>query len=118
MLSHAGLEGGIDLPHLCELMERRLALQEPDEVTRRAFRAFDEGAKGFISAHDFERVMAVVAPHLPRQTVSLVFGQVDSDGDGRVSYRDFHAMMVARPGGCAPLMPPRRQLESPNARAW
>ena len=46
--------------------ERRLALQEPDEVVRRAFRAFDSGAKGYISGYDLERVMQTVAPHLPR----------------------------------------------------
>ena len=84
-------------------MEQKLALQEPDELIRRTFRAFDDGAKGFISARDFDRVVAAVAPHLPHQTVSLVFAQVDSDGDGRISYRDFHAMMSARPNGCSPL---------------
>lgn len=64
-------------------MEQRLALQEPDEVTRRAFRSFDAHAKGYISMGDFERVMGSIAPHLPRETVSLVFAEVDTDRDGK-----------------------------------
>ena len=32
---------GMELPALCELMSRKLAAQDPDEVVRRAFRAFD-----------------------------------------------------------------------------
>ena len=79
----AGIEAAIELPRFCELMDQRLALQEPDEVTRRAFRAFDAGAKGYISAADFVGVMSAVAPHLPRDTISLVFAEVDADRDGK-----------------------------------
>ena len=77
-----GFETGIELPRFCELMDQRLAMQEPDEVTRRSFRAFDAHAKGYISAADFERVMNGIAPHLPRETISLVFSEVDTDRDG------------------------------------
>ena len=90
------------LPRLCELMARKLALQEPDEVIRRAFRAFDPTAKGYISLADLEAAVATVAPGLRAHTVELCFRQLDSDGDGRVSFRDFSAMMAARPDGCAP----------------
>ena len=99
-----GIEAGIELPQLCELMARRIALQEPDEVIRRAFRSFDEQSKGYISLRDFEGVMSSVAPHLPRETVSLAFSEIDADRDGRVSYKDFHGMMAARPAG-APRVP-------------
>uniref|UniRef100_A0A7S2N9F7 EF-hand domain-containing protein n=1 Tax=Haptolina brevifila TaxID=156173 RepID=A0A7S2N9F7_9EUKA len=94
-----GTEAGIALPQLCELLARRLALQEPDEIARRAFRAFDEKSKGYISLRDFEAVMGSIAPHLPCETVSLVFSEIDTDRDGRVSFKDFHSMMSARPIG-------------------
>lgn len=55
-----------------------------------------------MSVADLEAIVARVAPHLPRDTVDMIFAQVDTDRDGRVSYGDFHAMMVARPNGrCA-----------------
>lgn len=82
MCPRTGFETGIELPRFCELMDQRLAMQEPDEVTRRSFRAFDAHAKGYISAADFERVMNGIAPHLPRETISLVFSEVDTDRDG------------------------------------
>ena len=112
-----GIEAGIALPQLCELMDRKLALQEPHEQIRRAFRAFDSGAKGFISlgthrpdaahrsrgthtcdprlgacAGEFVEVMADVAPHMMREMVTLIFDQVDADRDGRVCFRDFDAI--------------------------
>ena len=77
----------MELPQFCEAMERRLALQEPDEVTRRAFRAFDAHAKGYISLSDFERVMGGVAPHLPYETISLAFSEVDADRDGEAVHQ-------------------------------
>ena len=93
---------GIELPRLCEAMTRKLALQEPDEVIRRAFRAFDPTAKGYISLADLETAVASVAPGLPTHTIELCFRQLDTDGDGRVSFRDFAAMMAARPDGASP----------------
>lgn len=92
-----GAPCGIELPELCEALERKLALQDPDEVVRRAFRAFDASHKGFVSLADLEAVMASVAPHLPRETVRLIFAQLDTDRDGRVSYKDFHTMVRRRP---------------------
>ena len=90
---------GIELPQLCDFVARKLALQEPDEVVRRAFRCFDDGAKGYISQADLEAAVRRVAPHIAAHTVSLVFSQINAKSDGRVSYRDFHAMMSARPDG-------------------
>lgn len=79
--------------------------------------------------------MARVAPHLPERTTELIFSQasrwrgaarsascawapqsaanrvapafvqVDDDADGKVSYKDFHQMMSARPGGRRPIWP-------------
>ena len=163
MCPRTGFETGIELPRFCELMDQRLAMQEPDEVTRRSFRAFDAHAKGYISAADFERVMNGIAPHLPRETISLVFSEVDTDRDGdgpacrrtsaasrpistigrapiaplarphrrslirtrgalprcagRVSYKDFHTMMMAvRPGGARHgARPPAMRVPPPVA---
>ena len=68
---------------------------------RRAFRAFDRGAKGYVSLRDLEAAVAAVSPSLPRQTVTLAFGELDADRDGRVAYGEFVRMMTARPGGRA-----------------
>ena len=64
--------------------------------------AFDADHKGFVGRRDLQRVLDAVAPHLPPRTAALAFDMVDSDGDGRVSCRDFHGMMSARPSGATP----------------
>ena len=90
---------GMTLDQLCELTSRKLAVQEPEEVVRRAFRAFDRRAKGYVSLGDLEAAVDVVAPQLPRHSVALAFGELDADGDGRVAYGEFYHMMLARPSG-------------------
>jgi calmodulin len=88
---------GLELPEFCSAMVSRLLAQDPDDVVRRQFRALDTECKGFLSQADLEQAVADVAPHLPHATTRLVFSQIDSDGDGRVSYADFYAMMTAPP---------------------
>lgn len=87
----------MELPEFCAIMTQRLRTQDHDEVIRRTFRAFDTELKGYVSFADLQAVLQQVAPQLPLHTASLLFGQVDGDGDGRVSYKDFHGMMSAVP---------------------
>jgi Ca2+-binding EF-hand superfamily protein len=96
------VQNGVGLAQLCEIVARKVSVQEPDELVRRAFRAFDYRAKGYISIADLEAAVERVAPQLPSRTISLVFSQLDADRDGRVSFKDFHGMMSARPEGRAP----------------
>ncbi|KAL1520457.1 hypothetical protein AB1Y20_022038 [Prymnesium parvum] len=105
MPKHSDVEARMELPELCEVLARRMCAQDADEVIRRAFRAFDARQKGYISLADLQLVMHRVAPHLPQRTVDLIFSQVDEDKDGKVSFRDFYAMMSARPGGHTPTWP-------------
>jgi hypothetical protein len=105
---------GVTLPQLCDLVARKLATQEPDEVVRRAFRAFDPQAKGFVSLADLHAAVARVAPNLPQHTVALAFAQLDGDRDGRVAYGDFHAMMRARPHGRSAGVAPQAALAPPR----
>ncbi len=90
---------GVALPELCDWLERKLGAQDADELTRKAFRAFDTQGRGFIGLDDLEAVMAEVAPHVPAATVRLIFSQADANRDGRVSFRDFASVMGARPIG-------------------
>lgn len=86
---------GLALPEFASAMVSRLLAQDPDDVIRRQFRALDTECKGFLSLADLQAAVEDVAPHMPHVTTRLVFSQIDSDGDGRVSYADFYAMMTA-----------------------
>ena len=107
--------GQLELAAFCEAMAARLVNQEPDDAIRRAFRAFDADHKGFVGRRDLQRVLDAVAPHLPPRTAALAFDMVDSDGDGRVSFRDFHGMMSARPSGATPSLV-RGEFSGPPTR--
>eukprot|EP00967_Tisochrysis_lutea_P135602 scaffold240899_cov23-Tisochrysis_lutea.AAC.1 len=85
---------GIELPDFCSAMVGRLLALDHDDVIRRQFRALDTHCNGFIRLSDLRDAVNEVAPHLPHATISLIFSQIDSDRDGRVSYSDFYRMIT------------------------
>ena len=91
-----GCHIGMALPEFCTVMAQRVRTQDCDDVIRRTFRAFDTQLKGYVSFADLQGALHEVAPGLPPHTASLAFSQVDGDGDGRVSYKDFYSMMTSR----------------------
>ena len=91
-----GCQIGMALPEFCTVMAQRVRTQDCDDVIRRTFRAFDTQLKGYVSLADLQAALQEVAPGLPAHTASLAFSQVDADGDGRVSYKDFYSMMTSR----------------------
>ena len=62
-------------------------------VTRQVFLTFDARCQGFITEDDCARAFQQVVPHMAAQRVPGLFREVDRNGDGRVSYRDFELMM-------------------------
>eukprot|EP00051_Salpingoeca_urceolata_P032774 m.17344 g.17344 ORF g.17344 m.17344 type:complete len:176 (+) comp5441_c0_seq2:92-619(+) len=85
----------MDLATFVGLMQQQLTAQGEDEDIRHIFQAFDATAKGFIAISDLEAVCREFG--LAPSTAAEVFREADRDGDGRVSYRDFEALMKLRP---------------------
>ncbi|XP_059817270.1 EF-hand calcium-binding domain-containing protein 11 isoform X2 [Hypanus sabinus] len=84
---------GLPLDQFTSLMCRKLAALDRYEEARQIFSAFDVHCRNFLTVEDFKRAFAKVTPHLPDQTVLEAFREVDRDSDGRVSFRDFEAVM-------------------------
>ena len=84
---------GLQKDEFISLMAQRLEEQDADEVTRQVFLTFDARCQGFITEQDCVRAFQQVAPHLAKERIPLFFKEVDLNGDGRVSYRDFELMM-------------------------
>ncbi|XP_046327838.1 EF-hand calcium-binding domain-containing protein 11-like isoform X2 [Haliotis rufescens] len=53
----------------------------------------DVKGRGFLTVEDLKKTFSQVAPHLPIHAVAAAFKELDRDGDGRISYRDFDFMM-------------------------
>ncbi len=89
-----GEEGaGLGLELFMSIMMKRLKEKDTSELVREVFVALDAGQRGFLTQSDCLAAFKRVVPQLRKERVSTLFQEVDSDGDGRVSYRDFGIMM-------------------------
>ena len=84
---------GLDLETFARLMMDRLKQKDENELIREVFVAMDVCQRGFLTLKECLGAFQQVAPQMRKELVSQLFEEVDSDGDGRVSYRDFEIMM-------------------------
>jgi Ca2+-binding EF-hand superfamily protein len=75
------------------LMVERLRRKDKDELIRQIFVAFDVHLRGFITTSDCVQAFKEVAPTISEELIGRWFDEVDSDSDGRVTFRDFEMMM-------------------------
>ena len=85
--------GSLTKEKFVSLAVERVLQQDKDGVARQVFLAFDTRCQGFLSEKDCVRVFRSVVPHLATDQVVAMFRELDQNGDGRVSYRDFEIMM-------------------------
>ena len=74
-------------------MVQRLLQEDTDELIRRIFLTFDVHCQGFITLQNCKAAFRQIAPHIAESEVETFFTEVDSNCDGRVSYRDFELLM-------------------------
>ncbi|KAL3874907.1 hypothetical protein ACJMK2_037859 [Sinanodonta woodiana] len=77
---------------MASMMEKMVKRDEDEEI-RQTFLAFDMQCHGFLTVEDLKKVFSQVAPSLPAQSIHSSFRELDRDGDGRISYKDFNFMM-------------------------
>ncbi|KAF6023151.1 EFCAB11 [Bugula neritina] len=66
---------------------------DTSDTIRATFLAFDTMGRGFIGKEDLQSVTKVVLPSLNQLHVDHMFRQLDSDGDGCLTYKDFEKLM-------------------------
>ncbi|TYZ64219.1 hypothetical protein PybrP1_011504 [[Pythium] brassicae (nom. inval.)] len=84
----------VDEDTFTRVLEQRMRRSDLLEGVRRAFKALDARAQGFVTLTSFEQACALVAPHVPPQVVLSAFREADRDGDGRVTYQDFERLYL------------------------
>ena len=87
------LQTGMDQATFLSLMVERLRQKDKDELIRQIFIAFDVHLCGFITTSDCVQAFKEVAPTISEELIGRWFDEVDSDSDGRVTFRDFEMMM-------------------------
>lgn len=88
-----GREVGMDQSTFVSLMVDRLRQKDKDEQIRQVFIAFDVHMRGFMTTSDCVQAFKEVVPLISDELVERWFEEVDSDSDGRVTFRDFEMMM-------------------------
>lgn len=76
-------------------MTGRVMQKDQDELIREVFMSLDVYQRGFITEGECLEAFHKVAPQLREEVVKGFFAELDSNGDGKVSYRDFEIMMNA-----------------------
>lgn len=84
---------GLELERFVALMMEKLKKKEESEVIREVFVAMDTCQRGFLTERECLAAFEEVAPLFSKDRAKQLFAEVDSDGDGRVTYTDFEIMM-------------------------
>ena len=87
--------GAIEFEEFAILMARKIQITDAPQELAEAFRVFDEAESGFISVASGRRIIAALAAHMTAEEVDEVV-KIAEDGDGRISYHNFCALMTMR----------------------
>mmetsp|Transcript_6981 Transcript_6981/g.11069 ORF Transcript_6981/g.11069 Transcript_6981/m.11069 type:complete len:150 (+) Transcript_6981:237-686(+) len=82
-------ELGIVKSAFVELMRRKLANTDKEDIIRQAFCAFDIKCRGFLTFEDALECFQSVFPSVSPKIVLDAFKVADRDGDARVGFAEF-----------------------------
>lgn len=83
----------IDFEEFLILMKSRCLEQDPEKELRDAFAVFDTDGSGSIDRKELKRLMKKLGQALTEAEVDAMMDEVDSNGDGEISYEEFKHMM-------------------------
>ncbi|XP_016957320.1 calmodulin-like [Drosophila biarmipes] len=90
-----GLEGDIfgyiTIENFIELMTKIYKIMDHTEHLKAAYSAFDYDKDGFISHGKLRNVFTNLGEKITDEEFNDVFRQVDIDGDGVISWKDFYS---------------------------
>ena len=83
----------ITLKDFSRVVTPRLLQRDVDDEVRDMFKAIDWRGTGFITVADLEATLSMIGVVLPEQALADVFAEADTDGDGRVTFREFERLL-------------------------
>ena len=89
-------DGGVDFDEFVVLVTQH---QDPREALRKSFDAFDLDGDGFLTAPEFQRLAEAQGEDVGPEQAENMVKLADTDGDGKVSFDEFYAVMTARHKG-------------------
>ncbi|XP_033736481.1 calmodulin-A-like [Pecten maximus] len=89
--------GSIEFEEFVEMMMNKIHETELDVELREAFTIFDKNGDGFIGPRELKEVMAMMGERLTEIEIDAMIREADTDGDGKVNYKEFYAMIMMEP---------------------
>lgn len=89
--------GLIEFQEFVDLLAPELSKNSPysEDQLGALFRAFDRDGDGFITAAELAHSMARLGHALTVQELTEMIKEADTDGDGRISYSEFAAVLTS-----------------------
>ena len=88
--------GNCEFDEFLLLMSKKINEGQMDEEMMEAFKTFDDKNKGYIDINDLQRVLKIYNENLSAEDVQQMFNETDADGDGKINFKDFILMMMAK----------------------
>ena len=88
--------GQIELGEFLTMMEGFMRTVNDESEIVKAFKLFDQDKDGFLSARDLRLVMRTLGVEMSLFEAEAMVFEGDKDGDGKINYNDFYAMMVEK----------------------
>ena len=85
----------IDFEEFLVLMKCRIGERDPEKELRDAFAVFDSDGSGSIDRKELKRLMKKLGQALTEAELDAMMDEVDTNGDGEISFEEFKAMMVS-----------------------
>ena len=86
----------IDFEEFMILMKSRIGEKDPEKELRDAFRVFDTDNSGSIDKKELKRLMKKLGQALSEAELDAMMDEVDTNGDGEISFEEFKELMVGR----------------------
>eukprot|EP00937_MAST-01D_sp_MAST-1D-sp2_P003834 g3834.t1 len=87
--------GTVGFPAFLDMMARKMRDTDSEEEILEAFKVFDKGGDGFISAAELRHVMTNLGEKLTDEEVGAMMREADVGGDGRINYEAFVKAMMS-----------------------
>lgn len=85
----------IDFEEFLILMKSRIGERDPEKELKDAFAVFDTDGSGSIDRKELKRLMKKLGQALSEAELDAMMDEVDTNGDGEISFAEFKAMMVS-----------------------
>ena len=88
--------GEIEFEEFLDMMTARISDRNTKEDLERVFKLFDDKRTGQITVENLRRVAKELGEDIPEEELKEIILRADLDGDGRLSFDDFYAVITKK----------------------